>query len=92
MILSTFLARRAALLLSAALFSQGPACQGAASRVKAKLNAAMVAALNDPQVRPKLLEQGFEIVASTPEQMAKFQADEFTRWKAVIETSKFTAD
>lgn len=62
------------------------------TNVKAKLNAAMVAALNDPQVRPKLLEQGFEIVASTPEQMTKFHVDEFTCWKTIIETGKVTAD
>ncbi|MES2101598.1 MAG: tripartite tricarboxylate transporter substrate binding protein [Pseudomonadota bacterium] len=66
--------------------------RGLPADVKAKLNAAMVAALNDPQVKPKLLEQGFEIVANTPEQMAKFQADEFARWKTVIETGKITAD
>lgn len=66
--------------------------RGLPADVKAKLSAAMVAALNDPQVKPKLLEQGFEIVANTPEQMAKFQADEFARWKTVIETGKITAD
>ena len=65
---------------------------GLPADIKAKLSAAMVAALNDPQVKPKLLEQGFEIVANTPEQMTKFQADEFARWKTVIETGKITAD
>ena len=66
--------------------------RGLPADVKAKLNAAMVAALNDPQVKTKLLEQGFEIVANMPEQFAKFQADEFARWKTVIETGKITAD
>jgi tripartite-type tricarboxylate transporter receptor subunit TctC len=65
---------------------------GLPADIKAKLSAAMIAALNDPQVKPKLLEQGFEIVANTPEQMTKFQADEFARWKTVIETGKITAD
>jgi tripartite-type tricarboxylate transporter receptor subunit TctC len=65
---------------------------GLPADIKAKLSAAMVAALNDPQVKPKLLEQGFEIVANTPEQMTRFQADEFARWKTVIETGKITAD
>ena len=66
--------------------------RGLPADVKAKLNAAMVAALNDAQLKPKLLEQGFEIVANTPEQFTKFQADEFARWKTVIETGKITAD
>jgi tripartite-type tricarboxylate transporter receptor subunit TctC len=65
---------------------------GLPADVKAKLQAAIVAALNDPSGKPKLLEQGFEIVANTPDQFAKFQADEFARWKSVIETGKITAD
>jgi hypothetical protein len=51
-----------------------------------------VAALNDDAVKPKLVGQGFEIVADTPEQFAKFQAAEFARWKKVIEVGKITAD
>ena len=66
--------------------------RGLPADVKAKLHAALVAALNDPQVKPKLLEQGFEIVANTPEQFTAFQAAEFARWKKVIETGKITAD
>jgi tripartite-type tricarboxylate transporter receptor subunit TctC len=60
--------------------------------IKAKLHAAIVAALNDPAVKPKLLEVGFEIVANTPEQFTAFQAAEFARWKKVIEVGKITAD
>ena len=66
--------------------------KGLPADVKAKLHAAMVAALNDPAVKPKLLELGFEIVASTPEQFAAFQQRENTRWKQLIETRKITAD
>ena len=50
--------------------------QGLPADVKAKLHAAIVAALNDPAVRPKLLEVGFEIVANTPAEFAAFQAAE----------------
>ena len=49
-------------------------------------------ALNDPAVKPKLLDLGFEIVGNTPEQFTAFQAAEFARWKKVIETGKITAD
>ena len=54
--------------------------------------AGIVATLNAPDVRPKLLEQGFEIVANTPEQFTSFQAAEFERWKKVITERKITAD
>ncbi len=66
--------------------------KGLPADVKAKLHAAIVAALNDPAVKPKLLEVGFEIVANTPEQFAAFQAAESARWKQLIETRKITAD
>ncbi|AGW93545.1 tripartite tricarboxylate transporter substrate binding protein [Cupriavidus sp. DF5525] len=66
--------------------------KGLPPEIKAKLHAAVVAALNDPAVKPKLLEVGFEIVANTPEQFTAFQASEYARWKKVIEVGKITAD
>jgi tripartite-type tricarboxylate transporter receptor subunit TctC len=66
--------------------------KGLPADVKAKLHASMVAALNDPAVKPKLLELGFEIVGDTPEQFAAFQQRENARWKQLIETRKITAD
>ena len=65
---------------------------GLPAELKAKLHAALVAALNDPDVKPKLQAQGFEIVANTPEQFTRFQATEFARWKQVIETGKISVD
>ena len=66
--------------------------RGLPADVKAKLHSAITAALNDPQVKPKLTGLGFEIVANTPEQFAKFQADEFARWKQVISTGNITVN
>ena len=66
--------------------------KGLPADIKSKLHAAIVAALNDPQVKPKLLDLGFEIVGNTPEQFTAFQAAEFARWKKVIEVGKITAD
>ncbi|HZY18101.1 MAG TPA: tripartite tricarboxylate transporter substrate binding protein [Ramlibacter sp.] len=66
--------------------------KGLPADVRARLHGAIVAALNDPDVKPKLLAQGFEIVANTPEQFGKFQAVEYGRWKQLIETRKITAD
>ncbi len=66
--------------------------KGLPADIKSKLHAATVAALNDPAVKSKLLDVGFEIVANTPEQFAAFQASEFSRWKKVIELGRITGD
>ena len=66
--------------------------RGLPADIKAKLHDVLVAGLNDPQVKAKLLDLGFEIVGNTPEQFAAFQAAEFARWKKVIEVGKITAD
>ncbi|MDF3888509.1 Bug family tripartite tricarboxylate transporter substrate binding protein [Cupriavidus basilensis] len=66
--------------------------KGLPPEIKTKLHAAVVAALNDPAVKPNLLAVGFEIVANTPEQFTAFQASEYARWKKVIEVGKITAD
>jgi tripartite-type tricarboxylate transporter receptor subunit TctC len=66
--------------------------KGLPADVKAKLHAAIAWALNDPAVKDKLVAQGFEIVADSPEHFAKFQAAEYARWKQLIETRKISAD
>lgn len=66
--------------------------RGLPADIKAKLHSAIVASLNDPQVKSRLLDLGFEIVGNTPEQFTAFQAAEFARWKKVIEIGKITAD
>jgi len=66
--------------------------KGLPADVKAKLHGAIVASLNDPAVKDKLLAQGFEIVTDTPEHFAKYQAAEYARWKHLIESRKISAD
>jgi len=66
--------------------------KGLPADVKAKLHAALVAALNDPQVKADFAKIGIEVVANTPEQFSTFQQAEFARWKTVIETRKISAD
>ena len=66
--------------------------KGTPPDVKAKLRDAIVAGLNDPNVKPKLLELGFEIVGNTPEQFTAFQLQEFNRWKKVIDVGHISAD
>ncbi|GAB3498812.1 tripartite tricarboxylate transporter substrate binding protein [Curvibacter fontanus] len=66
--------------------------KGLPADIKAKLHAAIVSTLNDPAIKPKLLEVGFEVVANTPAQFTAFQAAEFARWKNLITSRKISAD
>jgi tripartite-type tricarboxylate transporter receptor subunit TctC len=66
--------------------------KGLPADVRGKIHAAAVAALRDPATAKRMTEIGFEIVADTPEEFAKFQAAEYARWKKVIETGKITLD
>ena len=66
--------------------------KGIPADLKNKLQAAIKDALNDPAIKPKLLEVGFEIVANTPEEFTKFQAAEFARWQKLITARNIKAD
>jgi tripartite-type tricarboxylate transporter receptor subunit TctC len=66
--------------------------KGLPPEVKSKLHAALVATLRDPETAKKMTDIGFEIVANTPEQFVRFQAQELARWKKVIETAHITAN
>jgi len=66
--------------------------KGLPADVKTRLHAALVAALNDPQIKADFAKIGIEVVANTPAQFASFQQSEFARWKSLIETRKITAD
>ena len=66
--------------------------KGLPADIKAKFHAAVVAALNEPQLRQQFTGVGLEIVANTPEQFTAFQQREFARWKHLIEVRKITAD
>ncbi|CAM3947912.1 Extra-cytoplasmic solute receptor [Bordetella tumbae] len=60
--------------------------------IRDKLRNAIVESLNDPSIKPKLLELGFEIVGNTPAEFEKFQAEEYDRWKRVIEVGHITTN
>jgi tripartite-type tricarboxylate transporter receptor subunit TctC len=57
-----------------------------------KINAAFVAALNEPQVKDQFVSIGFELVGNTPAQFAAYQQQEYARWKHVIDTRKITIE
>ena len=52
------------------------------------LNAAGNKALQDPEVRAKMLEQGNEIAGGTPEQFAALIRSEAPRWAKVVKDAK----
>ncbi|MDM0032756.1 tripartite tricarboxylate transporter substrate binding protein [Variovorax sp. J22P271] len=66
--------------------------KGLPPALRSKAHDAMTAALNDPAVKQQFTAIGLEVVANTPEQFAKFQQQEFARWKKVIETGKISID
>jgi tripartite-type tricarboxylate transporter receptor subunit TctC len=66
--------------------------KGLPADVRTKFHAAVVAALNDAQVKQQLTTLGLEVVGNTTEQFTAFQQQEFARWKKVIEVRKITAD
>ena len=65
---------------------------GMPADVKNKMHAALVGVLNSPDIKQQFTDLGFEIVANTPAQFAAYEAQEYARWKKVIETGKITAD
>jgi len=66
--------------------------KGMPADLKNKLHAVIKEALNDPAIKPKLTEVGFEIVASTPEEFTRFQAAEYARWQKLIQARNIKAD
>jgi len=53
--------------------------------VVAKLNDAAVRTLRSPDIRERMNQIGFDVVASTPEEFGKFMQDEVERWTKVVE-------
>ena len=66
--------------------------KGLPADVRTKFHDAVVAALNDAQVKQQLTSIGLEVVGNTTEQFTAFQQQEFARWKKVIEARNITAD
>src|SRR6266566_1302542 len=57
---------------------------GTPTPIIAKLNEELVAAVKDPSVTAKIIEQGAEGVSTTPEELAKFIAAESAKWRDII--------
>ena len=61
----------------------GPA--GMDPAIVRKLNATLVAVLKSAAVGAQLEEQGFDVIASTPEAYGKLIRDEIARWSGVVQ-------
>ena len=53
--------------------------------VVAKLNDAAVRALRSPDIRERMNQIGFDVVASTPEEFGRFMQEEVDRWSKVVQ-------
>ncbi|HTN26716.1 MAG TPA: tripartite tricarboxylate transporter substrate-binding protein, partial [Burkholderiales bacterium] len=60
--------------------------------IVAKLNADIVKALNDPEVKKRLLENGAEAMPGTPDQFAKTLRSEIAKWGKVVKAANIKAD
>lgn len=68
----------------------GPA--GMDPAVVQKLSSTLQQALATPALREKLQEQGFDVVASSPEAYAKLIRDEIDRWSKVVREQNIKVD
>ncbi len=65
---------------------------GTPAPVVAKLNASILKALADPEVKKKLAEQGAEPHGEKPEQFAAFIESETVKWGKVVKESGASLD
>jgi tripartite-type tricarboxylate transporter receptor subunit TctC len=65
---------------------------GTPAPVIARLNASILKALADPEVKKKLAEQGAEPHGEKPEQFAEFIRSETAKWGKTVKVSGATAD
>lgn len=65
---------------------------GTPDPITKKIHAAVIEALNLPDVRQKVAALGGEVAGNSPKELADFMAAERTRWKNVIETANVTLD
>ncbi len=57
-----------------------------------RLNREIVAALQSPEMRQSLEDQGFDVIPSSPEQFTALVRSETTRWATVVKQSGATLD
>ena len=72
---------------------QGLSAPAATPReIVARLNAEFAKAINDPAVRPRIVEAGIEPLQSTPEEFAAYARSERVKWAAVIKEGHISVE
>jgi tripartite-type tricarboxylate transporter receptor subunit TctC len=66
--------------------------KGTPQEIVAKLREATIAAINSPQVLPRLEFEGAEPVGNTPEEFGAFMKSESSRWAELIKTAGLSLD
>jgi tripartite-type tricarboxylate transporter receptor subunit TctC len=66
--------------------------RGLPPAITARLNAALRAALSDPEAVRKLAAQGIEPLPSTPEEATEFLRAEVAKWRAVVQAARIGQD
>ncbi len=65
---------------------------GTPREIVSKLNADIVKALNQPEVKKRLLEAGAEALPGTPEQFGQVLRSEIAKWEKVVKDANVKAD
>lgn len=60
--------------------------------IVAKIHADMARVLADPEVKDRLVQLGLLVVASTPEELARYMTSETTHWREIIQATRVKAD
>ena len=57
-----------------------------------KLNAQLIAVLNNPEIKGQINGKGFEIITSTPNQLSEYIKSEVAKWGPIVKKSGATAE
>ncbi len=71
-------------------FQAAAAPKGLPPEIRAKLEAEFANAAKAPDIKPRLEELGYEVVANNGAEFASFLGGEIARWKDVVEKGKIT--
>ena len=65
---------------------------GTPKDIVARLNAEIAKATGAPEVREKLVAQGFTVNATSPEELARFTREQLARYAALFKQAGIRAD
>jgi tripartite-type tricarboxylate transporter receptor subunit TctC len=71
-------------------FQAAAAPKGLPADVRTKLEAAFAAAAKSPDIKSRLEDLGYEVVANTGAEFTEFLTAEIARWKTVVDKGKIT--